>query len=166
MSSAEPVTRDYKAASSVDVVAGKPKSNFDFLPPDLTGKCRTLIESYHAMHGFAGLPDMLWTSQARDIIDGDRDLTLAFKRACKSRGARRANDTFIGIAVSVVSLEMLARDFAGWGKRFLSAKSAAEKLLGERAAGQSVLLMDLYLYSSLTVRRDFAEALASPPVAT
>ena len=69
-----------------------PKSNFGFLPADLSGKCRALIESYHAMHGFGGLPDMLWMSEARDIIEGDRDLTLAFTRACRSRGAKRANE--------------------------------------------------------------------------
>ena len=164
MSSAEPVRGDYEAGSSV-AVAAKPKSDFDFLPPDLTGKCRTLIESYHAMHGLAGLPDMLWTSEARDIIEGDRDLTSAFKRACKSRGAKRANDSFIGIAVIVVSLEVLARDFAGWGKRFASAKSEAEKLLGERPAGQRAPLMDLYLYPQLIARRDFADPLASPAAA-
>jgi hypothetical protein len=131
------------------------------LPTDLTGKCRTLIESYHAMHGFAGLPDMLWTSEARDVIEGDRDLQLDFKTACKSRGARRANDSFVAIAVIVVSLEVLARDFAGWGKRFPTAKSKAETLLGARQSEQRVRLMDLYLYPSLAMRRDFADALAS-----
>jgi hypothetical protein len=164
MSSAEHVPSDDEAVSGAEVAAIS-KSDFSFLPTDLTGKCRTLIESYHAMHGFTGLADMLWTSGARDVIEGDRDLQLGFKRACKSRGARRANDSFIGIAVIVVSLEVLARDFAGWGKRFASAKSEAEKLLGERPAGQRVPLMDLYLYPSLAVRRDFADALASPAAA-
>jgi hypothetical protein len=160
MSSAEHLTSDDGAISGADVAA-KSKTDFSFLPTDLTGKCRTLIESYHAMHGFAGLPDMLWTSEARDIIGGDRDLRVDFKRACKSRGARRANDSFVAIAAIVVSLEVLARDFAGWGKRFPSAKSRAEALLRARPSAQRVQLMDLYLYPSLAVRRDFADVLAS-----
>lgn len=160
MSSAEHLTCDYEAVSGQNVAA-ESKSDFSFLPTDLTGKCRTLIESYHAMHGFAALPDMLWTSEARDIVEGDRDLQLDFKRACRSRGARRANVSFVAIAVIVVSLEVLARDFAGWGKRFPTAKSKAETLLGARSTGQRVELMDLYLYPSLAIRRDFADALAS-----
>jgi hypothetical protein len=160
MSSAEHLTGDYEAVSGAKVAATS-KSDFSFLPVDLTGKCRTLIESYHAMHGFACLPDMLWTSEARDIIEGDCDLTSDFKRACRSRGARRANDSFIAIAIIVVSLEVLASDFAGWGKRFPAAKSTAETLLGPRSPGQRVQLMDLYFYPSLTARREFADALAS-----
>jgi len=166
MSSADDnITRDREAVPGADG-AVKLKSKFSFVPVDLSGKCRTLIESYHAMHGCAGLPDMLWTSEARDIIECDRNLTLEFKRACRSRGAKRANDSFIAIAVIVVSLEVLACDFAGWGKRFANAKSKAEKLLGERPPGQRVRLMDLYLYPSLAPRRELADALASPPVAT
>jgi hypothetical protein len=160
MSSAEHVTSNDEAASGAEFAATS-KSDFSFLPADLTGKCRTLIESYHAMHGFTSLPDMLWTSGARDVIEGDRDLLLDFKRACKSRGARRANDSFVVIAVTVVSLEVLARDFAGWGKRFPTAKSKAEALFGARPPGQRVQLMDLYLYPSLAVRRSFTDVLAS-----
>jgi hypothetical protein len=66
-----------------------------------------------------------------------------------SRGAKRANDSFIAIVVIVVSLEVLVRDFAGWGKRAPTAKSEAEKILGRRPSGQRVELMDLYLYPSL-----------------
>jgi hypothetical protein len=160
MSSAEHLTSEYQAVSGADVAA-KSTSDFSFLPADLTGKCRTLIESYHAMHGFTGLPDMLWTSEARGIIEGDRDLQSDFKRACKSRGAKRANDSFVAIAVIVVSLEVLARDFAGWGKRFPTEKLTAETLLGARSSEQRVPLMDLYLYPSLALRRGFADALGT-----
>ncbi len=160
---AEDVTNDHEDGGSADGVA-ESEANFGFLPADLSGKCRALIESYHAMHGFGGLPDMLWMSEARDIIEGDRDLTLAFTRACRSRGAKRANDSFVAIAIIVISLEVLADDFAGWGKRFPSAKSQAEKVLGDPITKQRVKLMNLYLYPSLAVRREF-DTLASSPVA-
>jgi hypothetical protein len=161
---AEDVTNDREVCPSADDAA-ESESNFTFLPTDLSGKCRTLIESYHAMHGFAGLPDMLWMSEARGIIESDRDLTLAFTRACRSRGAKRANETFVAIAVIVMSLEMLAGDLAGWGKRFPNAKSQAEKVLGDRLTKQRIELMNLYLYPSLVVRREFTKALASFPMA-
>jgi hypothetical protein len=137
------------------------RQTFPFVPNELTAKSRKLIESYHAMYSYAGLPDMLWLSDARDIIECHRDLTQIFKKASKSRGAKRANDSFMLIATAVVSLEVLARDFAGWGSRFPTAKREAEKLLGDYLQRQRVWLMDLYLYPPLGVRREFANALAT-----
>jgi hypothetical protein len=137
------------------------RQTFPFVPNELTAKSRKLIESYHALYGYAGLPDMLWLSDARDIIECHRDLTQIFKKASKSRGAKRANDSFMLIATAVVSLEVLARDFAGWGSRFPTAKREAEKLLGDYLQRQRVWLMDLYLYPPLGVRREFANALAT-----
>ena len=164
MASTDHINGDCEVAVGADDAANL-TSDFSFLPIDLSGKCRTLIESYHEMHGFSGLPDMLWTSEARDIIESDRDLTLAFRRACRSRGARRANETFIAIAAIVMSVEVLARDFAGWGKQFPNAKSRAEKILGEPPSGPRITLMDLYLFPSLTVRRETAHTRASAAVA-
>jgi hypothetical protein len=134
-----------------------------FLPRDLALKCRKLVESYHDIYGCAALPDMLWLSGARDVIECHRDLTRIFTKASKSRGAKRANDTFLLIATIVVALEVLARDYAGWGKRFPTAKREAEKLLGDLPVGQRVWLMDQYLYPSFGVRRGFASTLAPSP---
>lgn len=159
----EEITSNREVSPSADG-AVKSKSNFTFLPVDLSGKCRTLIESYHTIHGFAGLPDMLWRSQARDIIESDRELTLAFVRASRSRGAKRANEVFIAIAVIIMSLEVLARDFAGWGKRFPNAKSQADDVFNDRIKKQRIELMDLYLYPSLAARREFTDAFALSPV--
>lgn len=136
---------------------------FRFLPRDLAVKCRKLIDSYHAIYGYVDLPDMFWLSGARDLIEGQRDLARIFRKASKSRGAKRANDAFLLIATVIVSLEVLARDFAGWGKRFPAAKREADKILGDPPQ-QRVWLMDLYLYPPLGVRREFANAL-TPPVA-
>jgi hypothetical protein len=98
--------------------------SFRFLPSDLTARCRSLLESYHDMYGFAGLPDMLWHSDARDIIECHRDLTKVFRNASKSRCAKRANQSFLLIASTIVSLEILARDFSGWGRRYPAAKAS------------------------------------------
>jgi hypothetical protein len=138
------------------------KGTFEFVPIELAAKCGKLIESYHAMYGYVGLADMLWLSDARDVIEGHQDLTRIFKKASKSRGAKRANDSLLLIATTIVSIEVLARDFAGWGKRFPAATREAEKVLGGLPPRQRTWLMDLYLYPPLGVRREFANALASP----
>jgi hypothetical protein len=134
-------------------------STFRFVPRELAGKSRKLIESYHAIHGYGCLPDQLWHSGARDVIECNGDLAQIFKNACKSRGAKRANDSLLLIAIVIFSIEALARDFAGWGKRFPTAKREAEKLLGEAPSGQHVWFMDMYLYPSLGIHRQWASEL-------
>jgi hypothetical protein len=140
-------------------------SNFRFVPRELALKCRKLIESYHAMHGYGCLPDMLWQSNARDFIEGRRDLTRIFKNASKSRRAKRAYESLVLIATIVVSLEALARDFAGWGKRFPAAKQEAEKLLGDYTLGQHIWFMDMYLYPLGLPRRAVDTLAPSSPAA-
>jgi hypothetical protein len=140
-------------------------SSFRFVPCELTSKCRKLIESYHAVYGYVGLPDMLWLSDARDIIEGHRDLALIFKKASKSRGAKRANDSFLLLATTIMSVEVLARDLSGWGKRFPAAKREADEVLGESAQLRRTWLMDLYLFPPLGVRRELTDALTLPAAA-
>jgi hypothetical protein len=130
-----------------------PGPGFRFIPRELAVKCHRLIESYHAIYGCVGLPDMLWLSDARDIIERDRELMRIFKRAARSRAAKPANDSFLHVATTIVSLEVLARDFSGWGKRFPAAKREAEKLLGGLPQVRRIWLMDLYLFPPLGGRR-------------
>jgi len=138
---------------------------FRFIPKELSAKCHKLIESYHAMYGYISLPDMLWLSDARDVIACHDDLTRTFKKAAKSRGARRANESFLLVATIIVSLEVLVRDYAGWGKRFPEARREAEKVLGEIPLRPRTWLMDLYLYPPPGVRREFANTLTPPATA-
>jgi hypothetical protein len=134
-------------------------SNFRFLPDELTINCRSLIESFHAIYGYVSLPDMLWLSDARDVIACHSDLTQMFKKASRSREAKRANDSFLFIATVIVALEVLARDFAGWGTRFPRAKRGAERILSDVPLPRRTWLIDLYLYPPLGVHREFADAL-------
>lgn len=138
---------------------------FRFLPTDLTAKCRGLLESYHAMYGYDGLPDMLWHSDGRDIIECHRDLAKIFKNASKSRCAKRANESFLLLASLIVSLEVLARDFGGWGKRYPAAKKKAELVMGEFLLNQRNWLMDRYLYPPVAVHREFAATLVPAELA-
>jgi hypothetical protein len=140
-------------------------SDFRFIPRELASKSRRLIEGYHGIHGYGCLPDLLWHSDARDIIECNRELTRIFKSASKSRGAKRANESLLLIATVIFSVETLARDFAGWGKRFPAAKREAEKMLDDISLRPHVWFMDGYLYPSLTAHRELASEIApSTPV--
>jgi hypothetical protein len=143
-----------------------PGSSFRFMPRELAIKCRKLIESYHAIYGYVSLPDMLWLSDARGIIERERELTRVFQRAARSRAAKRANDSFLHIATTIVSLEILARDFCGWGKLFPAAKHEAENILGRLPQLRRVWLMDLYFFPPLGARREFDTTSAFYPTET
>lgn len=145
--------RDGTTATQLDASA------FRFVPRDLALKCRTLIESYHEMHGYGHLPDMLWHSDGRDIIECHRELARIFKNASKSRCAKRANDSLVLIATVVASIEILARDFAGWGKRFPAARREAEEMLADFPQSGRQWFMDKYLYPSLSTHRALVASL-------
>jgi len=137
-------------------------SYFKFVPKELAAKCRQLLESYHAMHGYTSLPDMIWQCDARDIVECHRELARDFRSASRSRGARRANDSFLSIATSILAVEVLARDFAGWGKRFPVAKREAETILVDSPTRRRLWFMDQYLYPSLSMQREMAGDLTPP----
>ena len=70
------------------------------------------------------------------------------------------------IATTIVSLEVLARDFSGWGERFPAAKREAEEILGRLPQLRRAWLMDLYFFPPLGVRRELADTLAFYPTET
>jgi len=131
-----------------------PGLQFRFVPRELATKCHLLVESFHDLHGYVTLPDMLWQSEARDIIESQRELTTMFKQASRSRGARRVNDSLVVIATVIVSMEVLARDFADWGQRFPAAKREAERMLADIPPQRHTWLMDMYLFPYHGLRRD------------
>jgi hypothetical protein len=139
------------------------QSTLRFVPRELALRARKLIESFHSIHGYGCLPDLLWHSSARDVIECHRDLTSIFKAASRSRSAKRANDSLLLIATIVFSVEMLARDFAGWGKRFPASKREAERLLGDVLQQPHAWFMDMYLYPSLAIHRELTGELAPSP---
>lgn len=131
-------------------------ADFRFVPRELAIKCRSLCESFHAMHGYQCLPDMLWQSDARDIVESHSDLNRIFKSAAKTRCAKRANDLLLLIATVVVATEVLARDFGGWGRRFPAAKREAEAMLIDSDLRPVKWFMDRYLYPSIGQNRDLS----------
>jgi hypothetical protein len=146
-----------------DVIGVDERKSFQFVPRELSIRCRKVIESYHAKEGWACLPDMLWHSNARHVIERRRDLMQIFKSASKSRRAKRSVEGLLYVATVVVSLEVLARNFMGWGKQFPAARREAEEIVSEQLPRRQPWLMDAYIYPSLGIHRVSARML-EPPV--
>src|SRR5271157_6314467 len=83
----------------VAVETGRPDrlDNFDFnfLPSNLVTQCHSLIESYHEVHGFACLPDILWKSRLGPFIERHRELRQSLRKASTTRSAKKSRAGFV-----------------------------------------------------------------------
>ena len=117
------------------------------------------------MHGYAKLADVLWHAEIREFIVFRDDLRPVFRKASMARSAKQANQAYVLIATILLSLELLANDFAGWGKRFPLAKLRADSILRKHLPNARTYLMDFYLYQwRRTMDRAILSAI-SPPAA-
>ncbi|MGY3551417.1 hypothetical protein ACVWZ4_006742 [Bradyrhizobium sp. USDA 4472] len=121
-------------------------SDLTFLPTTLVGQCRNLIESYHEVHGFASLPNMLWRFRMGPLIERHQELRQLLRKASTTRSAKKANEGFVQIATTILALEILASSFAGWNAIYPIAGEAAREVLQRNAHGAHMPLMDFYLY--------------------
>jgi hypothetical protein len=136
--------------------------DFSFIPEELARRCERLIKAYHAAPGSAHLADLVWQSDARAFITKHRALNEILTRSAKTKSAKRAGDLLRIVAKTILAVEILASDFAGWGTRFPEAMRRAEKILSEVRLTSSERLMDHYLYQSLEPRRDLTRVLDPP----
>lgn len=118
----------------------------DFLPKTLAAQCQTLIESYHELHGYACLPDLLWKSGLGPFIESHQELSQWLKKAATTRSAKQAHNRFVHIAKMILSLEILASGFAGWRTIYPDAGQMASKILQPNVRGHLMPLMEFYLY--------------------
>lgn len=116
------------------------------VPASLNRQCRSLIESYHRVHGYAALADLLWKSGLGPFIESQSELRQLLKQASMSRSAKRANDGFVQIATTILALEILASGFAGWAGLYPEAALIAHMLLKPLPSNQQLPLMAFYLY--------------------
>ena len=120
--------------------------DFSFLPNSLTGQCRSLIESYHELHGYTCLPDILWKARLGPFIEAHRELRHLLRKASTTRSAKKSNEGFVRIATLLMSLEILASSFAGWSAIYPQAASRAHAILKRTARSPHMPLMESYLY--------------------
>jgi hypothetical protein len=143
--------------------AGKAE-NFDlsFLPKSLTTQCQSLIESYHELHGYACLPDILWKARLRQFIEAHQEFRLLLRKASTTRSAKKSNESFVHIATAILSLEILASSFSGWSTIYPDAGSLAQVILLRNARSPHMPLMEFYLYPPKYISSAAIAALTVP----
>src|ERR1700731_4001678 len=154
------VVADYAGQTTL---ADKPE-NFDpsFLPKTLTMQCQSLIESYHELHGYACLPDILWKARLGPFIQTHQEFRQLLRKASTTRSAKKSNAGFVRIASTILSLEILASSFAGWSAIYPEAGSMAHAILKRNGRSPHMPLMEFYLYPPKYISAAAIAALALP----
>ena len=140
------ISNDTDVALDVALAEQAENPDFSFLPKSLTVQCRSLIESYHELHGYACLPNMLWKSRLGPFIETHHELRQLLRKASTTRSAKKSNEGFVQIATTILSLEILASSFAGWSAIYPEAGSRAQVILKRNIRSPQMPLMEFYLY--------------------
>src|SRR6202022_2454376 len=138
--------------------------DFSFLPKSLTVQCQSLIESYHELHGYASLPNILWKSRLGPFIQAHREFRQLLRKASTTRSAKKSNEGFVQIATTILALEILASSFAGWTAIYPEAGSLACAALHRNARSPHMPLMDFYLYPPKYLSSAAIAALVPPAI--
>src|ERR1700691_6677415 len=120
--------------------------DFGFLPKSLISQCQVLIESFHDIHGYPCLPDILWKAGLGPFIETHWQFRQLLRKASTSRSAKKSNEGFVRIATTILSLEILASSFAGWSAIYPEAGSRAQAILRRNMRSPQMPLMEFYLY--------------------
>jgi hypothetical protein len=137
--------------------------DFSFLPTSLTAQCRSLIETYHELHGYGSLPDTLWKARLGPFIETHREFRQLLRKASTTRSAKKSNDGFVRIATTILSLEILASSFAGWSAIYPEAGLTAHAILKRNGRSPHMPLMEFYLYPPKYVSSAAIATLVPPP---
>src|SRR6202158_5589373 len=145
-------------------LAGRTENfDFSFLPKTLTMQCQSLIESYHELHGYACLPNILWKARLGPFIETHREFRQLLRKASTTRSAKKSNQCLVPIATTILSLEILASSFAGWSAIYPEAGSMAQAILQRNARSPHMPLMEFYLYPPKYISSAAIAALIPPP---
>src|SRR5580698_10227817 len=138
------------------------KVDFGFLPKSLISQCQVLIESFHDLHGYPCLPDILWKAGLGPFIETHREFRQLLRKASTTRSAKKSNDGFVRIATTILSLEILASRFAGWSTIYPQDASRSQVIQKANARGRHTPLIEFYLYPP-KYRNSAAIAALVPP---
>src|ERR1700737_2409629 len=145
-------------------LAGRTENfDFSFLPKYLTMQCQSLTESYHELHGYACLPNILWKARLGPFIETHREFRQLLRKASTTRSAKKSNEGFVRITTTILSLEILASSFAGWSAIYPEAGSMAHAILKRNARSPHMPLMEFYLYPPKYISSAAIATLAPPP---
>jgi hypothetical protein len=154
---------DRRGLVTAEIVRGR--FHIRFLPTELTSRCSQLIEAHHGAKGYWNLPDLLWHEETREFIAKEANLQLVFRRASLARSAKKALKSYVLIMTVMLSLEVLASDFAGWGRRFPVAKRKATAVVNKYLPTTRTRLLHYYLPPRGHQRSELVKLLTplSPP---
>ena len=136
--------------------------DFGFLPKSLISQCQVLIESFHELHGYSCLPDILWKAGLGPFIETQSQFRQLLRKASTTRSAKKANEGFVRIATTILSLEILASRFAGWSNVYPKEASRSRATLEANARGPHTPLIEFYLYPPKYLNSAAIAALSSP----
>src|ERR1700674_1755855 len=148
---------------SVALAGGIENFDLSFLPKNLTTQCQSLIVSYHELHGYACLPNVLWKARLGHFIEAHQQFRQLLKKASTTRSAKKSNESFVRIATTILSLEVLASSFAGWSAIYPEAAERARALLKRNALSPMMPLMEFYVYPPKYVSSSAIATLTPPP---
>jgi hypothetical protein len=137
--------------------------DLSFLPKNLTLQCKSMIESYHDLHGYTCLPNILWKARLGPFIETHRELRQLLRKASTTASAKKSNEGFVRIATAILSLEILASSFAGWSAIYPDAGSMARAVLPRNTHSPHMPLMEFYLYPPKYISAAAIATLAPPP---
>ena len=80
-----------------------------------------------------------------EFIAKQANLQLVFRRASIARSPKKALKGYVLIMTVILSLEVLASDFAGWGRRLPVAKRKATAVVNKYLPSTRTRLLDYYL---------------------
>ena len=147
---------------SVALAGGLENFDLRFLPKNLTAQCHSLIVSYHELHGYACLPNILWKARLGHFIEAHQEFRQLLKKASTTRSAKKSNEGFALIATTILSLEILASSFAGWSAIYPQAGLIARAILQQNARSPHMPLMEFYLYPPKHISSAAIATLAPP----
>ena len=142
--------RDLKKPAKDNGPRPRPVEECDigFLPESLVKQCRNVIESYHGSHGYFCLPDILWKSRLGPFIEQNPTLGPLLRKASVTRRAKKANECFVTIATTILSMEILASSFGGWSSLYPEAAKKARAFQRRNSVNPQTPLMNYYVYRS------------------
>jgi hypothetical protein len=136
--------------------------DFGFLPKSLISQCQVLIESFHELHGYPCLPDILWKAGLGPFIETQSQFRQLLRKASTTRSAKKSNEGFVRIATTILSLEILASRFAGWSNIYPKEASRSRAILKAGARGPHTPLIEFYLYPPKYLNSAAIAALSPP----
>ena len=137
-------------------------ADFSFLPKGLVSQCQVLIDSFHDLHGYSCLADILWKAGLGPFIEAHAPLRQELRKASTTRSAKKSNAGFVRIATTLLSLEILASRFAGWSSLYPREAAKSREMLRAAARGVSHPLIEFYLYPPKYPNSAAIAALAPP----